>query len=49
VLLGTTLYGRLGNVLKITPPLNIPDDQLDSAIRIFERAVSEVEASASLA
>jgi 4-aminobutyrate aminotransferase-like enzyme len=44
LMLGTTLYGGLGNILKIKPPLNIPRDLLDTALDLFEQALADVEA-----
>jgi 4-aminobutyrate aminotransferase-like enzyme len=48
VMLGTSHYAGLGHVLKIKPPLNIPQDQLDTAIDVLDRALGEVEAGAGL-
>jgi 4-aminobutyrate aminotransferase-like enzyme len=49
VMLGTTLYGGMGHIVKIKPPLNIPQEQLDTAIDVFDRVLGEVEASVGLA
>ncbi len=48
VMLGTTRYAGAGNVLKIKPPLNIPRDQLDAAIDVFDRALGDVESGTDL-
>ena len=43
VMLGTTLYGGVGHILKIKPPLNIASDLLDTAIDVVDRVLGEVE------
>jgi 4-aminobutyrate aminotransferase / (S)-3-amino-2-methylpropionate transaminase / 5-aminovalerate transaminase len=43
LLLGTTRYAGLGNVMKIKPPLCITREQLDTALDIFEQVLAEVE------
>ncbi len=44
LLLGVSAVGGWGNVLKLKPPLAIPDDQADKGIAIIEEAIKEVEA-----
>ncbi|AFK51718.1 4-aminobutyrate aminotransferase [Thermogladius calderae 1633] len=39
----TTTLGRHGNVLRLTPPLNIPLEDLEKAITVLEEAVKDVE------
>jgi 4-aminobutyrate aminotransferase-like enzyme len=48
VMLGSTKYAGLGNVLKIKPPLNVPQEQLDAAIDVFDRALGDVEDAAGM-
>ena len=42
VMFGLTKYGRMGNTLKIKPPLVITDDELEKALSVFEECISEV-------
>jgi len=35
-------FGRCGNVLRIAPPLTIPEDELDAALRIVEESIEDV-------
>ena len=39
--LGAVLYYVGGNVLEITPPLIITDDEVDRAVAILDRAISD--------
>ncbi|WP_434731064.1 aspartate aminotransferase family protein [Thermogladius sp. KZ2Tp1] len=39
----TTPLGRHGNVLRLTPPLNIPLEDLEKAVTVLEDAVKDVE------
>ena len=47
VIFGESRYAGLGNLLKIKPPLDIPDDQLARALDVLESAVEEVEKEAA--
>jgi 4-aminobutyrate aminotransferase-like enzyme len=38
LILGTSMHGGLGNVLKFKPPAVITDEEIDKAISIFEKA-----------
>ncbi|MEM2025441.1 MAG: aminotransferase class III-fold pyridoxal phosphate-dependent enzyme, partial [Desulfurococcaceae archaeon] len=35
--------GQHGNVIRIAPPLNIPMDDLELALRVIERSIKDVE------
>ena len=39
--LGAVVYYVGGNVLEITPPLVISDDEIDRAVRILDQAISD--------
>lgn len=43
VIFGETKYSRLGNVVKVKPPLSISRDELDSALDAFDAIVTELE------
>ncbi len=35
----------MGNILTLTPPLTITDDEMDQAVQILDQCLSEVEAA----
>jgi 4-aminobutyrate aminotransferase len=37
------VFLSFGNVIEITPPLTITENEVDEGLKIFERALSEVE------
>ena len=43
VILGEARYAGLGNLIKVKPPLDIPDELLDRALDVVEEVVVEVE------
>ena len=42
VMFGITKYARMGNTLKIKPPLVITDDEVEKALSVFEECISQV-------
>ena len=40
---GVIVYFLMGNVLRIQPPLNIEEEELDTAITVLEEAIEDVE------
>jgi len=45
VILGTTRYAGLGNVLKIKPPFTVTRDQLDRVLEVLDQVLTEIENS----
>jgi 4-aminobutyrate aminotransferase/4-aminobutyrate aminotransferase/(S)-3-amino-2-methylpropionate transaminase len=43
VILGESRYGGLGNLIKVKPPLDIPDGQLAKALDVLEVVLEEVQ------
>jgi len=43
VMFGTSRYGRLGNVLKIKPPLVITTEEIEKVLSVLEKCLPEVE------
>jgi 4-aminobutyrate aminotransferase-like enzyme len=43
VILGTTRYAGLGNVLKVKPPFTITRDQMDHVIDVLDRVLAAIE------
>jgi 4-aminobutyrate aminotransferase/4-aminobutyrate aminotransferase/(S)-3-amino-2-methylpropionate transaminase len=43
VILGTTRYAGLGNVLKVKPPFTITREQLDHVIDVLDRVLAAIE------
>jgi len=42
VMFGITKYARMGNTLKIKPPLVVTDDEVQKALSVFEECISRV-------
>jgi 4-aminobutyrate aminotransferase-like enzyme len=45
VIFGESRYAGLGNVIKVKPPLDIPEDQLDVALDVLDEVLGLVEGS----
>lgn len=42
VIFGVSLYGQLGHIVKIKPPLVITDDEVETVLKVFEKAIKSV-------
>jgi 4-aminobutyrate aminotransferase len=40
---GLSFKLTMGNIIALTPPLTVTDDELDRAIRILDESLTEVE------
>lgn len=43
VIFGTTRYAGLGNVVKFKPPLCVTREEVDQALNVFDKVLSEIE------
>jgi 4-aminobutyrate aminotransferase/(S)-3-amino-2-methylpropionate transaminase len=43
VIFGTTRYAGLGNVVKFKPPLCVTREEMDQALNVFDKVLSEIE------
>jgi 4-aminobutyrate aminotransferase-like enzyme len=43
VIFGTTKYAGLGNVVKFKPPLCVTRAEMDQALNVFDKVLSEIE------
>jgi 4-aminobutyrate aminotransferase-like enzyme len=43
VIFGTTKYAGLGNVVKFKPPLCVTRQEVDTALTVFDRVLTEIE------
>ena len=43
VIFGTTKYAGLGNVVKFKPPLCVTREEMDQALNVFDKVLSEIE------
>jgi 4-aminobutyrate aminotransferase/4-aminobutyrate aminotransferase/(S)-3-amino-2-methylpropionate transaminase len=43
VILGTTKYAGLGNVLKVKPPFTITRDQMDHVLDVLDQVLTAIE------
>lgn len=48
VLFGISAKAGFGNVIKIKPPLSIPDELMDKSLDVLDRALTEVEKEAAV-
>jgi len=39
VIFGVSLYGALGHIVKIKPPMVISDDEVETVLRVFEKCI----------
>jgi 4-aminobutyrate aminotransferase-like enzyme len=46
VIFGESRYAGLGNVIKVKPPLDIPEEQLDAALDVLDEVLGLVDAAA---
>jgi len=42
VIFGVSLYGALGHIVKIKPPMVISDDEVETVLRVFEKCIKSV-------
>ena len=43
VIFGTTKYAGLGNVVKFKPPLCVTREEMDTALNVFDKVLTDME------